>query len=483
MHDSSGTTSGHGRKRLHTRHGAVDADVGTPGLTGQAADAPRGNPADRQDALSRRVFQVTAIVLGVLGIFGVGIHFAQAKYWPYKPIADAWKILEEAVEYRTFAPDNALGDAPSNASREPFVAHVPEAVAPGYRAVMGYLSSRQDFGIWLFDSAGNRVHERLLNYRIQDPDGPSGGSEAPHAFHFLSDGSVVVNTDKGDVMTRYDTCGEPVWTRDGAFHHSFAPDPRGGLWTWRGEMSAFDQYQFLVRIDPVTGETLEEISLVDDIIMASAGNQAIFTVVSGYELKHAERYRAINDLFHPNDLEVLQPGMAAAFPEFDAGDLLMSFRNIDLVIVVDAESFEIKWWSHGPWIQQHDPDFNANGEITVFNNNGWRSLSNIVGIDPSTRELREVPVDPAHRFYTQYMGKHNLLDDGTLQVVVPFEGRVLEFDSAGELILEINNLHSTRHNAFVADLALLREDFFDIPPENFGCASVSHSGAAEDKRA
>lgn len=423
----------------------------------------------RQEVLSRRISLATAGLLGVLLIFGFGIHFAREKYWPYKPVEDAFKIMREAFEYRAFAPDNALGDAPSNASREPFTAHVPAAITPGYRAVMGYLSARQDFGIWLFDPDGKQVHERLLDYRIQDPDGPTGGSEAPHAFHFLSDGSVVVNTDKGDVMTRYDICGDPVWTRHGAFHHSFSPDPRGGIWTWRGEMSAFDQYQFLVRIDPMSGETLEEISLVDDIIMASDENRAIFTVVPGYELKHAKRYRAINDLFHPNDLEVLQPDMAAAFPEFEAGDLLMSFRNVDLVVVVDPESFEVKWFSHGPWIQQHDPDFNRSGEITVFNNNGWRSLSSIIGIDPSTRALRELPVDAEHRFYTQYMGKHHLLDDGTLQVVVPFEGRVLEFDASGELILEINNLHSARHNAFVADHVLLGNDFFDVQPEDFSC--------------
>ena len=107
----------------------------------------------------------------------------------------------------------------------------------------------------------------------------------------------------------------------------------------------------------------------------------------------------------------------------------------------------------------------------MFDNNRWRRLSSIVGIDPATRAVRTLPVDPAFlRFFTQYMGKHERLDDGTLQVVVPVEGRVLEFDADGRLLLEINNLFNADNNAFVADCALLPPDFFDVPPERFACA-------------
>jgi len=428
-------------------------------------------PPSRTDRVGRLVFlgSVTAVAIGA--VFGAGIHFANEKIWPYKPVDKAWAVLGDAIEYGAFAPDNAVGPAPVNASRETWTAHRPERLQPGYRALMGYLADEADFGIRLFDDDGTEVHRRILNYHVQDPDGPTGGSEAPHAFHFLADGSVIVNTDKGDVMTRYDTCGEPLWSRAGAFHHSLAPDPRGGLWTWRGETSAFDQHQFLVRFDPQTGETLQEIDLVADVIEASAEHRAIFTLVPGQEIRHASGYRSIPDLFHPNDLEVLQPDMADAFPDFEAGDLLMSFRNIDLVTVLDPDTLRIKWWSHGPWIQQHDPDFQADGRITVFNNNGWRKPSNILSITPGTRTIRLAEVDPDFRFYSQYMGKHEYLDDGTLQVVVPFEGRALEFAPDGELLLEINNLFSAEHNAFVADYTLLAPDFFDTQPARFACAA------------
>ena len=437
--------------------------------------APAPPAAERSDRASRAIFLGTAAALGVAAVFGAGVHFANEKYWPYKPIEKAFETLGDAIEFGGFAPEHAVGAAPEHASREAWTAHDPERLQPGYRAVMGYFADEGDFGIRIFDDAGTEVHRRILNYDVQDPDGPTGGSEAPHAFHFLPDGSAVVNTDKGDVMARYDACGEPIWSLPGAYHHSLAPDPRGGLWTWRGETTTFDQYQFLVRFDPETGETLEEIDMTRDIIEGSPLNRSIFTLVPGQELRHAESYRSIPDIFHPNDVEVLQPAMADAFPDFEAGDLLMSFRNVDLVTVVDPETFEIKWWSHGPWIQQHDPDFNANGEITVFNNNGWRRLSSIVAIDPATRAVRTAEIDPDFRFYTQYMGKHEYLDDGTLQVVVPFEGRAMEFAPDGTLLLEINNVFSAGHNAFLSDYVLLAPDFFDTAPADFACAAESHS--------
>ena len=423
----------------------------------------------RGERIAQRVSTFSLITVIALALFGLGVHFANEKYWPYKPIDDAWTVLKDAWEVGGFAPEHAVGKAPKHASRETWKAHDPDALKPGYRAVLGYVPEADEFGLWIFDPAGEIVHERILNYHVQDPDGPSGGSEAPHAFHFLADGSVVVNSDKGDVMARYDTCGEPIWSRKGSFHHSFSEDPRGGLWTWHGEESAFDQYQFLVRFDPETGETLEQISLIDDIIAKSPENRTIFTVVPGYEFQHFQGLRAIPDKFHPNDLEVLQPEMADAFPMFEAGDLLMSFRNIDLVTVMDPKTYELKWWSHGPWIQQHDPDFTADGEISVYNNNGYRKTSSIIVMDPETRAVRNVDIDENFRFYSQYMGKESYLDDGTLQITIPYEGRVLEFDESGRVLLEINNLFNAGHNAFISDYVWLPEDYFDTAPANFSC--------------
>lgn len=57
--------------------------------------------------------------------------------------------------------------------------------------------------------------------------------------------------------------------------------------------------------------------------------------------------------------------MAAAFPEFAAGNLPISLREPNLVTVIAPNTGLVKWWQNGPWIKQHDPDFESDGTISV----------------------------------------------------------------------------------------------------------------------
>ncbi len=418
---------------------------------------------------SRVVFFVTLTAIAALALFGAGVHFANEKPWLYREVARTVSLLQDARKTGSLAPKHALNPVPEHASRAIWNPRVPAALRPGYRVLTGYMSDADAFGVWILDARGRRVHERVLDYASLDPDGPSGGSESPHAFVVLPDGSVIVNVDKGDAIARYDVCGRPLWSREGVFHHSLAPDPDGGIWTWQGEASTFDQCQTLVRFDPDSGETLETIDLVEDIIDASQESRLIFSIAPGGTPACARGSRAQPDLFHPNDIEVLGPDIAGAFPDFEAGDLMLSFRNLDLVVVIDRVSHSVLWWSHGPWHRQHDPDFLPDGTISVFDNDTGRGTSNILVIDPATRALGIVDVEPEHRFYTPFMGKHEWLDENTVQVVVPYEGRVLEMERGGRVLLEINNVHDERHNGLVSDAAYLARDFFGTPPEAFVC--------------
>ena len=92
-------------------------------------------------------------------------------------------------------------------------------------------------------------------------------------------------------------------------------------------------------------------------------------------------------------------------------------------------------------------------------------------IDPATRTLELLEIDETFRFYSQYMGKHQYLDNGTLQIVVPYEGRVLEVDSEGGILLEINNPFNDSNNAFVSDAIWLPPDFFETPPAELACTA------------
>jgi hypothetical protein len=228
----------------------------------------------------------------------------------------------------------------------------------------------------------------------------------------------------------------------------------------------------MIRFDPATGETLESIDLVRDIIGGDVSSEIVMGTRATFPFQHFDRspenLDAV-DLFHPNDVEELDAALAAAFPMFSAGDLLISLRNNDLVAIVDRATHRLTWWSHGPWIRQHDPDFLPDGRISVYNNNTGRDRSEIVIIDPATRAVASPLHDGPVRFYSGAMGKHQTLPGGGVLIVVPEEGRVVVASPTGERVWEFNNLAPDLDgvHAHVCNALWLPPDHFaDVP----GCA-------------
>lgn len=333
---------------------------------------------------------------------------------------------------------------------------------------MGWDAVEGRFSIWLFDEKGEVRHIwplRMDRYGI-----PSIEDEflSPHGLAILKDGSAVVSFDLGAAaMVRIDACGEAVWVREGVFHHPFSVDEAGHIWTWRGDLHQDDIRQFIVQMDPETGSTISEISLADQVHRGKPGNAEALTLPTEFEFPQSKtRAEARRDArLHPNDVEPLSAALADSFPQFAAGDLLISLRNIDLVAVLDAQTHEIKWWQQGPWFGQHDPDFEADGRIYVFNNATERYRSDIVAIDPVTRKAERYFSEGPLKFYSQYMGTHSRIAPDMHFVVIPGEGRVLEATQQGEIVFEFNNVVTEKTNGLVMNGQWLPSGFFSRFPE------------------
>jgi hypothetical protein len=147
------------------------------------------------------------------------------------------------------------------------------------------------------------------------------------------------------------------------------------------------------------------------------------------------------DVLHTNDVGILATGDAPAFPLFEAGDALVSFRNLNLLIVFDPDSGVVKWSQTGPWLRQHDPDFLPDGRIMVFDNrddgaNG-RLLggSRLIAMDPATREVETIYEGTAETpFFTAGRGNADILDNGNFLITETSGGRVFEVTPDGEIV-------------------------------------------------
>ncbi len=227
----------------------------------------------------------------------------------------------------------------------------------------------------------------------------------------------------------------------------------------------------LVNFDPQSGEVLQEYGLIEDIIGRDGDLARLFSVRSDQAFASGDGDNSFMnryDYFHPNDLEVLSTTMAEAFPGFEAGDLLMSFRNLSLVVVMDSTLKEVKWSRRGPWQKQHDPDFRFDGKISVYDNNTPIGRSEILVVDPDSGVVKNELGGGELTFFSGAMGKHQYLPNGNVLITVPAEGRVLESDPGGDKVMEFNNLVPglAKLNAHVQNGIWLPADYFNAAP---GC--------------
>jgi hypothetical protein len=373
------------------------------------------------------------------------------------------------VKFGAIVPEGRRVRAPEYASRKLITIHDPNRMMDGYYIFVGWDQPNGTYSAWLYDDSGKHRHTWSWDYTSLDPDGPSNGSDNPHGFYVLRDGSVIAGFDKGDVMARLDACGKPLWVKPGIYHHSLDAAEDGSLWGWRGEGTAYGHFNHLEQFDPETGKTLKEIELVKDIVKPMRSAAIVFGVRPDFRFAKFEKDpvdQTATDIFHPNDVEPLRSDMARMFPLFEAGDLLISLRNVNLVAVIDPDDYRVKWWSNGPWRAQHDPDFTADGKISVYNNNTGRQRSEIIKMDPMTREVSNDLFGGDAIFYSSAMGRHQYLPNGNVLVVVPGEGRVIEVSHDGHNVMEFNNLSpvSFEYNEHVENGMWVPMDYFDSVP-------------------
>jgi hypothetical protein len=271
----------------------------------------------------------------------------------------------------------------------------------------------------------------------------------------LPNGDVLVNIEYVGTV-RLDACGRVQWRLVEGNHHSIARAEDGTFWI-SGMSSAprtssdrfpdgfpgLDEPVWLDQLLHVSadGELLDKINVLD-ILYANGLERYL---AKAYQSEAGTAGPDTKDLTHLNDVEPLGASMADEYPLFDAGDLLVSLRKIDLVFVVDPASGTVKWHRSDPFIQQHDPDFIGDGWIGVFDNNEdftarGRMLggSRIVTVQPHTDSMRvRFPTAQSDPFYTDTMGKWQQLDNGNLLLTKSQAGRAVEVTPEGETVWEV----------------------------------------------
>jgi hypothetical protein len=306
-----------------------------------------------------------------------------------------------------------------------------------YRLIVGVLDFEKAFwGAILLDPDGRVVHRWHMN-NASDLTDQSDVLMNLYGVAFFPDGSAVFNKqERSGGLVKIDYCSKLEWTKSGTFHHVAEPtEDSSAFWTFGGRQSQL--HPTLVLVDAATGDTIKEIDMAD----VEKANPDTFI----FDLR---RRNGVGNATHPNHIEPLPAALADAYPQFSAGDLVLSYQATNLIFVLDPDSLKIKWWYLGGGDGQHDPDWHDDGTISVFNNNyrakrhGMPEVSSIVSIDPKTNTHYTVVSGKLFNFWSEKNSNHQFTGDGTVIITSALQGRVLEVDlRTGEKVLEFVNAY------------------------------------------
>lgn len=251
--------------------------------------------------------------------------------------------------------------------------------------------------------------------------------QALNYFHIAGDPAELRRS--GNQLVNVNSCGGTDWRVDSryGFHHYLNSDGEhrlASLWV----LDATD----LVELDTATGAERQRLS-IGDIINANPDLPIFEARLKGtrperwlygqaefepLDRTHTRVENADLDPFHSNDID---PYLGEDSDLFQRGDLVLSLRSLNLVVVVRPSTRKIVWYAYGLASRQHDPDFIGNDTIVVFDNNFHNDHSRILALqasrpgsgDPAVGVQRRILLDrfEDHRFQQLTGGYQFFLDD------------------------------------------------------------------------
>ena len=136
---------------------------------------------------------------------------------------------------------------------------------------------------------------------------------------------------------------------------------------------------------------------------------------------------------HLNDVETFPSDKPEGV--FEAGDIMVSLRNIHTILVFRREDLRVTQRLTGSFVRQHDPDFLDGNTISIYDNynistDHYTGKSRIL-IHSFAKGKTQVFFEGSEEmpFYSCIMGKNQWLPNGNLLVTESFKGRALEIDS------------------------------------------------------
>ena len=191
---------------------------------------------------------------------------------------------------------------------------------------------------------------------------------------------------------------EEIWNlkHNLSFHH-WGDSFKGKLFIPGSTSKAFpvDSKFNLGMNDKCKNELLyfETIEIIDEKSGKHLNTISILDKISDLKKEFTKNSEIINckDPLHLNDIRIIKSTKVANFfPNGKVGDIALSLLSIEAVVLLDKDTYEMKWFTIGDLEAQHSPRVLDNGKMLIFNNKAGSRVygkSQIISIDIKNKNI------------------------------------------------------------------------------------------------
>lgn len=413
-----------------------------------------GRPGENDGkSLADMFFRLAFFMSAALLIFVLGAILTAADTFPGPQIARAYEggkaFYAKVVANRQIYSSDLW--QPERRAEKGVITNLPARVQNG----VTLYTSGHEAAAFLIGMDGQVLHEWRRPFSTVWHEGAPIKQPQPDVRVYFKEARVYPN---GDLVAVYEGNGDTpygygvvkldrdsnlIWSYFGRAHHDLDIGPDGRIYTLTNEIAK----------QPLQGFENIKSPRLDDFLVVLSPDGAQLKKLSLIRLVEKSRYRqllktvswfAVQDPLHTNNVDYITEDMAAKLPFARPGQILVSFRELDAIGIVDPDTEELVWATRGPWIGQHDPDILPNGHMLLFDNYGNfdspKGGSRVIEFDPRTMKIAwqyggtaDRPLDSSIRSSQQR------LPNGNTFINESNGGRLLEVTPEGEVAWEFVN--------------------------------------------
>ena len=309
---------------------------------------------------------------------------------------------------------------------------------------------------FLTDMDGRVVYQWVLPYSkvwdktaaVQRPlQDPFIHMENAHVFpngDLLAVYTAVGDTPWGYGLVKMDRDSKVIWKYLARAHHDFDIDANGNIYVLTHTIADTDLPgfpdlrkprvdDFLVKLSP-DGKELQKVWLAGAFARSPYGRRM--------RLVPWDVHARSGDYLHTNSVHILKRPIRGV-PQSRPGQILVSFREVSSIGLIDMKTGSLVWARSGPWVRQHDPEVLANGNILLFDNEGGlgdHGSSRVIEFDVARQGVvwrygggPDEPLESVTR------SSQSRLANGNTLIVESEAGRILEVTPDGAVVWEVVN--------------------------------------------